>query len=135
MNKYLFLGVLATLLIVISGGFLWKKDLKVKEILGPNYSSLPKNQNEFLLPLPTLEKIFTADHQLPPNLDKERTVILIATGDIIPARSVNFQASQRGFIWPYEKTAEVLKEGDITFVNLESPLVSNCPLTQEGMVF
>ena len=66
----------------------------------------------------------------------EPKITLIATGDIIPARSVNYQTvSRKNFNWPYEKTYQVLKDADITFANLESPLVKNCPLTQEGMVF
>ncbi len=61
---------------------------------------------------------------------------IIATGDIIPARSVNYQTVTRNdFKWPYLKTADILKKADITFVNLETPLLSKCPLTQEGMIF
>lgn len=66
----------------------------------------------------------------------EPKIVLIATGDIIPARSVNSKVIQyKDFSWPYLKTADVLKEADITFVNLEAPLLDNCPLTSEGMVF
>ncbi len=65
---------------------------------------------------------------------KLRTII--ATGDIIPARSVNYQTVTRNdFKWPYLKTADLLKKADITFINLETPLLSKCPLTQEGMIF
>lgn len=61
---------------------------------------------------------------------------IIATGDVIPARSVNFQVIQRrDFKWPYLKIADVLKNADITFINLETPLIKNCPITQEGMIF
>ncbi len=61
---------------------------------------------------------------------------IIATGDVIPARSVNFQVVQRkDFKWPYLKIADVLKNADITFINLETPLILNCPITQEGMIF
>lgn len=76
--------------------------------------------------------------KLPPSaaVSPKETVVLIATGDIIPARSVNFQSSRRGdFTWAFQKTADVLKSADITFANLESPLVPDCPLTNEGMVF
>lgn len=67
---------------------------------------------------------------------KETVWTLIATGDVIPARSVNSQVLQRkDFTWPYLKTAGVLKSADITFINLESPLIDHCPITQEGMIF
>lgn len=67
---------------------------------------------------------------------RDEQITIIATGDIIPARSVNYQATSRNnFRWPFEKTADVLKTADITFGNLESPLISDCPVTTEGMVF
>lgn len=85
---------------------------------------------------PTLDQIFGEDHSWTATLSAERVGVLVATGDVIPARSVNFQTVKRGsFRWPFEKTADILKKADITLINLESPLVENCPLTNEGMVF
>lgn len=61
---------------------------------------------------------------------------MIATGDVIPARSVNFQVHKwKDFTWPYQKTAGLTKNADITFINLETPLIKDCPITNEGMVF
>lgn len=61
---------------------------------------------------------------------------LVLTGDIIPARSVNFQMTQKNdFFWPLRGIADVLKNADLTLVNLESPLIPDCPLTNEGMIF
>ena len=61
---------------------------------------------------------------------------IIATGDVIPARSVNYQTSMKNdFKWSFEKTAAFLTEADLTVINLESPLIPNCPLTNEGMIF
>jgi poly-gamma-glutamate synthesis protein (capsule biosynthesis protein) len=83
----------------------------------------------------TLESIFKLPHQLPVRSGLP-VISVIATGDVIPARSVNYQINQRkDFTWPYLKTVEVLKSADITFINLETPLIKNCPLTQEGMSF
>lgn len=85
---------------------------------------------------PTLEQIFRDDHTWISTLSAERVRVLVATGDVILARSVNFQAAKRGrFKWSFEKTADILKKADITLINLESPLVENCPLTNEGMRF
>lgn len=84
---------------------------------------------------PALEKIFYRNG-LPGIFDKSKLITVIVTGDVIPARSVNFQATQRRiFLWPFEKTAYVLKSADLTFINLETPLLKNCKLTQEGMKF
>lgn len=83
----------------------------------------------------TLESIFKADHSLPVRSGLP-VITLVATGDVIPARSVNYQViTRKDFTWPYLKTAQILKDADITFINLETPLIKNCPLTQEGMNF
>ncbi len=51
-------------------------------------------------------------------------------------RSVNFKSSQKkDWRWPFLKIADFLKNADLTFINLESPLIADCPLTQEGMIF
>lgn len=67
--------------------------------------------------------------------DKQR-IVLVATGDVSLARTVNTQIQKRfDPTWPFLKTADYLKKADITLINLESPLVSNCPLTDTGMKF
>lgn len=69
-------------------------------------------------------------------LPADRVRTLIATGDVIPARSVNYQTTiKNNFLWPYENTAALLQQADITFVNLEAPLLQQCPLTHQGMIF
>lgn len=93
-----------------------------------------KPQHE--LPILSVDMIFSADHLWIKTLSSDRKRILIATGDVIPARSVNFQASQqKDFRWPYLQVFDVLKNADVTFINLETPLIDNCPVTQEGMIF
>lgn len=89
----------------------------------------------FLSPL-SLETIFNEDHQWLATISAERKVTLLATGDVMLGRSVNFQSFQKkDWRWPFLKTADFLKKADLTFINLESPLVTDCPLTQEGMIF
>lgn len=80
----------------------------------------------------TLEKIFKDNNSPKGN----NLITVIATGDVIPARSTNFQTTQRkDFTWPFQKTADVLKSADITFINLETPLMKDCQLINEGMRF
>ncbi|NCT55582.1 CapA family protein [bacterium] len=63
-------------------------------------------------------------------------VTLVSTGDYMTARSVNSKAiSKNDFSWVVENLAETLNKADITLINLETPLVSTCPTTDEGMVF
>jgi poly-gamma-glutamate capsule biosynthesis protein CapA/YwtB (metallophosphatase superfamily) len=86
--------------------------------------------------LPSQHKILAGDHSWVATLSANRLRTIIATGDVIPARSVNYQTIKHNdFTWAYTKTAEVLKSADLTIVNLESPLIPNCPITNEGMIF
>lgn len=67
---------------------------------------------------------------------KEKPIVLVAVGDIMLGRSVN--AKMRflsDFTYPFLRTANFLKEADITFANLESPFWQPCPTTNEGMIF
>ena len=69
--------------------------------------------------------------------DKNDEVItLITTGDVMPGRSVNRKMMVKNdFTYPFQKTAGYLREADLTLINLEAPLVENCPETDEGMIF
>lgn len=68
--------------------------------------------------------------------EEKSKVVLIATGDVVSGRSVNYQMAKfNNFEWPFEKVKGVLASGDITVANFEVPLVKNCPTTVEGMVF
>ncbi|OGE19300.1 hypothetical protein A3J19_04290 [Candidatus Daviesbacteria bacterium RIFCSPLOWO2_02_FULL_41_8] len=85
---------------------------------------------------PTLDRIFNSEHKWKTALPAGRVRTIIATGDIIPARSVNFEVFRRqDFNWPYRLTYQVTQSADITFANLESPEIKKCPLTNEGMIF
>lgn len=84
----------------------------------------------------TIDKIFLEKGKREATPTGKNIRTLIATGDIIPARSVNFGAYQRdNFKWPFLNTSDFLKQADITFINLETPIIKDCPLTQVGMIF
>ncbi len=90
----------------------------------------------FVAKSPTVEQIFNSDHSWTATISAERKRVMIATGDIIPARVVNIQAAKfNNFKWPYEKTADVLRDADITFINLETPLIKDCPFANDGFKF
>lgn len=93
-------------------------------------------QSEFIPSSPDLAEIFSDNHEWIATVSGDHLRTIIATGDIIPARSVNYQTVTRNdFSWPYRNVVSELKKGDIVFSNLESPLVKNCQKTMEGMVF
>lgn len=68
--------------------------------------------------------------------EPSRIRTLVATGDVIPARLVNIQATQRGdFAYPFRPTAESVRDADLTFMNLETPLLPGCPARPTGVHF
>ncbi|HEY7198773.1 MAG TPA: CapA family protein [Candidatus Dormibacteraeota bacterium] len=73
----------------------------------------------------------------PPRTDPAaQTWTLNATGDTIPARLVNISAAQRGdYLFPFKPTADYVKNADVTYVNLETPLLAGCPARSGGLVF
>ena len=64
----------------------------------------------------------------------DQFVRVVATGDVSLGRAVNVQTIRsKDPRWPFLHVAQVLKESDITFINLEGPLPKNCPPLNDGM--
>ena len=70
-------------------------------------------------------------------LDPAKLRTIVATGDVIPARYVDHQIRARGndFAYPLSGTADILRQADLTVINLEAPLIEDCPPHEEGFVF
>src|SRR4030042_6256970 len=67
---------------------------------------------------------------------QSKETVLIATGDIVMGRSVNAQGIRyKDTRWAFKNISSLLKSGDITLINLETPLIQNCSVTDTGMVF
>ena len=110
-----------------------KPDVFLSQNLSTTTNQLEPNLSEITL---SIDKVFAEDHSLADSLPADRKRVLIATGDVLLARTVNYKnVTSRNFAWPFEKTADVLKNADITFINLETPLIKNCPLVNEGFEF
>src|SRR5690242_18813269 len=78
-------------------------------------------------PALSLEELFHPTYDVPFDPSKIRT--LLVTGDVIPARGVDYFATVRhDFLWPFRRTADYTKNADITYINLESPLFAGCPV-------
>ncbi len=70
------------------------------------------------------------------DVQKQSETTLVVTGDVLLAREVNYQALQKkDFQWPWYMTADILRQADIALINLETPLVQDCPVTRSGMIF
>ncbi len=98
-----------------------------------SHSSVSHPTTVPLQPL-TLEQFFDGVDSA--KYPKENLRVLLVTGDIIPARSVNTRTIKyNNFLWAFEPTASVLRDADVTYSNLESPLTSDCVPTDTGMSF
>jgi len=114
-------------LLLISSGFFWYEHHKLQQEM----SNQP-NEAGYLTPggVPDLKNKEYNKKSLP----KETS--LIFTGDIIPARMVNYKMSKKNdFTYPFDATKKFLKNADYTIINMESPLTKDCKPTQNGMVF
>ena len=79
-------------------------------------------------PALSLQELFHPTYTPPMDPTKIRT--LLVTGDIIPARGVNYFATvKHDFLWPFRPTADYTRNADITYINLESPLFAGCPVS------
>src|SRR6202162_1174375 len=66
--------------------------------------------------------------------DQSQIRVITATGDVIPAREVNYQTIlHKDWLYPWRQTADYLKSSDLLFINLETPLIKNCPVIRGGV--
>ena len=125
--------IFALSLLIISYRRSAPKKIEKTRLLSPSPSLPPRN----LLKDKDLSELFTyyPDPQKATSHNPDE-VTIIATGDIIPARSVNsIMVNKNDFTYPYHHIAPLLSAGDITLINLEAPLLQDCIPTIEGMVF
>ncbi len=88
------------------------------------------------LGLLSLDAIFAEPRRTYPDLDESRLRTLLVTGDVGLVRMINVTMVETGdFTWPFHEMAEPMRVADITFINLEGPLVPGCPLRTSGLVF
>lgn len=63
-------------------------------------------------------------------------VVITFTGDVMLGRSVMITSLKLNDpTYPFLKVADTLRASDLVFVNLENPIVANCPQTSGGMIF
>ncbi len=128
-------GLLVILCVLLLGAtFFFFRNKVVMDKKG-TFQAIKVSEKAMSIPTLSLETIFDG-RDATEGLSKDHIRTVIATGDVIPARSVNFQTLKYGdFLWPYRYTASYVKDADLTFINLETPLLKNCPTTSEGMIF
>ncbi len=87
----------------------------------------------------------TADSEGTDNVDTKKSeespeISIIATGDINIGRQVgvNLERQKNRYIYAFEKTADILKQGDVVFSNMEEPITASTKslydLKQKGKI-
>src|SRR5262249_25609681 len=74
-----------------------------------------------------------------------RSPVTAAPGGVRPVRApvavpppgfaTSAPPTRHDFLWPFRPTADYVKNADVTFINLESPLLAGCSTRSTGMVF
>ncbi len=63
-------------------------------------------------------------------------ITILLTGDVMLGRTVMTTSLDKNDpTYPFREVSDVLKSADITFINLENPVVTNCPETVVGLIF
>ena len=71
-----------------------------------------------------------------PKIKQGSETTIILTGDVMLGRTVmtkSLDLNNPGY--PFEKVSDELNEADLVFVNLENPIISNCPRSTESLIF
>ena len=98
-------------------------------------------QSPFLDPVAlssiTLKEVFDGRTLDTAQLDPAKIRTVLATGDIIPGRMVDVvvQQQKNDFLYPAQAIKKITSAADLTFSNLEAPLMKNCSPTSTGMTF
>jgi len=70
------------------------------------------------------------------HLPQNEVIQIVAGGDVMLGREVGVNITRlQDFTYPFQLVAPVFQTADIAMVNLENPVIDNCPLTSEGMTF
>ena len=76
-------------------------------------------------------------NHIPSSTPSPKPVSIILAGDVMLGRSVTIESldKQKNPKYPFLKVADVFRQVDIVFVNLENPVVENCPRVEHGFTF
>jgi gamma-polyglutamate biosynthesis protein CapA len=89
-------------------------------------------------PLPEVDPLALYSGVAPsfPGVNPADLRVMVVTGDVIPARETGHLIRVRGdWTYPLAATRALLQSGDVTFANLESPLLPSCPDVVTGFTF
>jgi poly-gamma-glutamate synthesis protein (capsule biosynthesis protein) len=70
------------------------------------------------------------------NQNNSTEVTLFIAGDVMLGRTVMKKSYElKDFTYPFKIVADRMRESDIVFVNLENPVIEDCPFRETGLIF
>jgi hypothetical protein len=123
----------AVLLVAVVGG--WQAWTHLPTHAAPE--STPLSTATLIPPSPTAHRPLPVAQSPTPTITPAPVLTtLIATGDVLLGRMVRTQSEANGSpTWPFEQTRDFLSSGDITLINLETPITTPCPRSTIGLIF
>src|SRR3989344_6471250 len=80
------------------------------------------------LEITNLDQVFSTTSVNESDPQQSDLVTLMVTGDVLLAREVNRNIqARRDPTWPFLNAASELQKPDLTLINLETPLIPDCP--------
>ncbi len=115
---YLYYAGCVVLGLILGLGYLWLVPVNLTPV-----TELSQSSESGVVPSPVA-------------LPSTQPVTLLFTGDVMLGRSVNKNiVAHNDPTWPFKNVGELLSAADITYINLENPLVENCPVIESGFKF
>jgi poly-gamma-glutamate synthesis protein (capsule biosynthesis protein) len=87
---------------------------------------------------PTLLTAYVKDSKTQTFKDvvEKQSVTVVVTGDVMLGRMVMQKYLEANdYTYPFHNVADVLKNADLTFINLENPIIDDCPYHTGGYIF
>jgi len=128
--KYFFL-VLTIIFLSLAGFFLWPVFFPESKIIRQDFdnsdlTSLEKWQEKKQAELTEQQKIE----------DESKSATLLVVGDVMLSRVVGSKmVEKKNYFYPFEKLATILNSTDLTFGNLESPIIDGAPVKTGSFSF
>ena len=102
-------------------------------VLDNRYQILYENQRTID---PFVKNTHSSSAPIPTSTPKPKLTEIILTGDIMLGRTVMKKTYEVGdYSYPFRKIYQELDKADLVFVNLENPIIENCPIIEGGFKF
>jgi poly-gamma-glutamate synthesis protein (capsule biosynthesis protein) len=84
----------------------------------------------------SLSSLWIHNNVVNQSANESTPIEILLIGDVMLGRTVMTKSMDlNDFTYPFQLVADQLRAADITFINLENPIIENCPRSYDGFVF